>query len=316
MKTNKDGTMAVKEIPLILQMDFEEAIERFANVNTRITEPEVTENQKEATPFVKWAGGKRGIIEDLVKHLPNTFTTYYEPFMGGAALYFEIQTRLEYAYLSDVNLDLVITFAVVKKAPELLIAKLEEHARKDSDDYYYKIRAQFNLQDAIEIAARFIYLNKTCYNGLYRVNKKGEFNVPRGSANNPNIIQRENILASNKALQKTIIEYHEFDAIKPNPGDFVYFDPPYHPADSTSFTKYTKLDFSEKDQQRLRDFAVQLNRQRVNVMLSNSDTPFIRNLYNSAIWHIDTVQAPRMVNCKADGRGAVNELLITNYAIR
>ena len=311
MVTKKPET--IQDTPFTLPMPFGEALERFARVNTRIDEPEIPENFKEAAPFVKWAGGKRAIIDDLVKHLPNTFTTYYEPFMGGAALYFEIQTRLERAYLSDVNLDLVITFAVVKKAPKLLIAKLEEHARKDSDEYYYKIRSQFDLQEPIEIAARFIYLNKTCYNGLYRVNKKGEFNVPRGSANNPNIIQRENIIASSKALQKAVLEYHEFDTIKPNPGDFVYFDPPYHPADSTSFTKYTKLDFSEKDQQRLRDFAVQLNRQGVNIMLSNSDTQFIRSLYNANFWNTDTVQAPRMVNCKSDGRGAVSELLITNY---
>jgi len=270
---------------------------------------------KEASPFVKWAGGKRSIINELVSHLPHTFGNYYEPFMGGAALFFEIQSRINRAYLSDINMDLVIAFKAVQKVPEVLIAKLEEHAHKDSEDYYYKIRAQYELQDPIDIAARFIYLNKTCFNGLYRVNKKGEFNVPRGSSTNPNIIQRDNILAGNQVLKKANIEYHEFDEIKPIADDFVYFDPPYHPAESTSFTKYTKLDFSEKDQQRLRDFAVQLNRIGVKLMLSNSDTPFIRSLYNTNIWHIDTVQAPRMVNCKADGRGAVNELLITNYEV-
>jgi DNA adenine methylase len=316
MRTKKDSSVATIETPLTLPMNFNEALERFAQINTRLDEPEVIENPKDAAPFVKWAGGKRGIIEELIKHLPQTFSVYYEPFMGGAALFFEIHTRLQQAYLTDINLDLAITFSVVRKAPELLIAKLEEHAHRDNSEYYYKIRAQFDLQDPIEIAARFIYLNKTCYNGLYRVNKKGEFNVPRGSSTNPNIIQRENILSCSKALQKAKIEYREFDTIKPSSGDFVYFDPPYHPADSTSFTKYTKLDFSEKDQQRLRDFAIQLNRAEVKVMLSNSDTPFIRSLYNSTIWHVDTVQAPRMVNCKADGRGAVNELLITNYAIQ
>jgi DNA adenine methylase len=315
MRMKKDGSVAIKETPLNLPMPFDEAIERFARINTTLIGPEFTENQKEAAPFIKWAGGKRGIIEELVKHLPDTFGHYYEPFMGGAALFFEIRTRLETAYLSDINLDLVITFAVVMKIPELLITKLEEHARKDSEEYYYKIRAQFDLQEPVEIAARFIYLNKTCYNGLYRVNKKGEFNVPRGSSTNPNIIQRENILACSQSLRKARIEYREFDSIRPNSGDFVYFDPPYHPADSTSFTKYTKLDFSEKDQQRLRDFALQLNKTGVKVMLSNSDTPFIRNLYNSTVWNVDTVQAPRMVNCKADGRGAVNELLITNYVM-
>jgi DNA adenine methylase len=296
-------------------MPFDEALERFANVNTRMAESEINITEHEASPFIKWAGGKRSIIDELIKHLPKTFENYYEPFMGGAALFFEIQSRINRAYLSDINLDLVITFKAVQKAPEALITKLEEHARKNTNDYYYKIRAQHELQEPIDIAARFIYLNKTCFNGLYRVNKKGEFNVPRGSSTTPNIIQRENILACSRVFLKANIEYHEFDDIKPLPNDFVYFDPPYHPTDSTSFTKYTKMDFSEKDQQRLRDFATQLNRTGLRVMLSNSDTPFIRNLYSTNIWHIDTVQAPRMVNCKADGRGAVNELLITNYEV-
>jgi len=304
---------SVKEAPFTLPMTFDEALQRFANVNTRVAEP--LTSGREAAPFVKWAGGKRGIIDELIKNLPATFGNYYEPFMGGAALFFEIQSRITQAYLSDINLDLAITFKVVQKAPELLIAKLEEHARKDSEEYYYKIRAQYELQNHIDIAARFIYLNKTCFNGLYRVNKKGEFNVPRGSSTNPNIVQRENILAGSRVLQKATIEYREFDDIKPLQDDFVYFDPPYHPADSTSFTKYTKLDFSEKDQQRLRDLAVKLNRSGVRVMLSNSDTPFIRNLYSANIWQINTIQAPRMVNCKANGRGAVNELLITNYEV-
>lgn len=303
---------AVKEVPFTLSMPFDEALERFANVNTRVVEPET---DYDASPFVKWVGGKRSIIDQLTKNLPENFESYYEPFMGGAALFFEIQSRINQAYLSDTNFDLVITFKAVQKDPKALIAKLEEHARKDSDDYYYKIRAQHELQDPINIAARFIYLNKTCFNGLYRVNKKGEFNVPRGSSTKPNIIQKDNILAGSQILQKANIEYREFDAIKPITNDFVYFDPPYHPSDSTSFTKYTKLDFSEKDQQRLRDFALQLNRVGVKVMLSNSDTPFIRNLYSANIWHVKTVQAPRMVNCKADGRGAVNELLITNYEV-
>ncbi len=303
------------EAPLTLLMPFGEALERFTNVNTRVTELDINTNGHGASPFVKWAGGKRSIINELVNRLPEIFENYYEPCMGGAALFFKIQSRINQAYLSDINLDLAITFAVVKISPEALINKLEQHSLKDSSEYYYKIRAQYELQDPVDIAARFIYLNKTCFNGLYRVNKKGEFNVPRGSSINPNIIQRENILASSQVLQKATIKYHEFDAIKPLPNDFVYFDPPYHPADSTSFTKYTKMDFSEKDQQRLSNFATQLNKTGVKVMLSNSDTPFIRNLYSANIWHIDTIQAPRMVNCKANGRGAVNELLITNYGV-
>jgi DNA adenine methylase len=264
---------------------------------------------------VKWAGGKRSIITELVKRLPSEFNDYYEPFMGGAALYFEVQEKLtKKAFLSDSNLDLAITFKVVKKDPQKLIDKLEEHASKDDVDYYYSVRKQQDQQNPIDIAARFIYLNKTCYNGLYRVNSKGEFNVPRGQTRKGSyVVQRENILASSKALQKATIEYREFDSIEPNAGDFTYFDPPYHPAANNAFTKYTKQDFSEKDQERLRNFALQLNKNDVKVMLSNSDTAFIRSLYNSNIWHIDTVQAQRMVNCKANRRGAINELVITNY---
>jgi DNA adenine methylase len=290
-------------------------LERFVQPNVKVHE--CTSKPKDAAPFVKWAGGKRSIIAELIKRLPSKMGNYYESFMGGAALYFEIQESLTQAFLSDSNLDLAITFKVVKKNPEALIAKLEEHSLKDSVEYYYTVRKQHIQQDPVDIAARFIYLNKTCYNGLFRVNSKGEFNVPRGQlGKGAYVVQRENILACSEALKKAIIEYHEFDEIElPKAGDFAYFDPPYHPAVSNGFTKYTKLDFSEKDQERLRNFALQLSKSGVNVMLSNSDTAFIRSLYSSSVWNIDTVQAPRMVNCKSNGRGLVNELVITNYPI-
>lgn len=292
-------------------MPLSEAIERFARINTKEDEPEPI--TRTASPFVKWVGGKRSLISELVSHLPPKFNDYYEPFVGGGALFFETHLLSSAAFLSDSNLELVLTFKAVQKNPKDLIAKLKEHTSKDSDAYYYRIRAQHNLQDPIEIAARLIYLNKTCFNGLYRVNRKGEFNVPRGTYTNPNIAQEENIMACNRALQRAQIEYREFDTIKPKKGDLVYCDPPYHPSDSGNFTKYTKLDFSEKDQERLRDFALKLHKEGVLVMLSNSDTKFIRALYGSSVWHIHTVQAPRLVNCKAGNRGAVNELLMTNY---
>ena len=301
-----------KEEPLSLQMPFGEALERFIRINPRSPE-EVQPEKGKASPFIKWAGGKRSIVDELVKRLPESFNGYWEPFVGGGALYFEIDSRLTSTFLSDSNWELAITYNAVKKDPESLIAKLEEHARKHNEKYYYRIRNQHTLQDPIDVAARFLYLNKTCYNGLYRVNKKGEFNVPIGSYVNPEIIQRDNIMLCSNALQKAQIEYREFDTINPQPGDFVYFDPPYHPTGSGSFTKYTKLDFSEKDQARLRDFAVKLHRQDIKVMVSNSDTSFIRDLYGGTTWHIAVVQAPRMVNCKPDGRGAVDELIITNY---
>ena len=303
-----------REEPLTLDMPFGEALKRFARVNPRAVEEETPAKPGYATPFVKWAGGKRSIIDELVDRLPASFGAYWEPFVGGGALFFEIHEPLSAAVLSDSNFDLTIAYGAVRGDPVALIAKLEEHARKHSETYYYKIRSQHSLQDPIDVAARFLYLNKTCYNGLYRVNKKGEFNVPIGSYANPEIVQRENINLCSAALQKATIEFREFDTIKPAAGDFVYFDPPYHPVNATSFTKYTKLEFGETEQGRLRDFALQLHKQGVNVMLSNSDTPLIRSLYKGAVWHLATVQAPRNVNCKPEGRGAVDELVITNYS--
>lgn len=301
-----------KEQPLVLQMPFGEALERFIRVNPRAPE-EITPEAGKASPFVKWVGGKRSIIDDLIKRLPAEFGQYWEPFVGGGALFFEIRHRLTSATLSDSNLELTITYNAIKRDPASLITKLEEHARKHNAKYYYRVRDQQSLQDPIDVAARFLYLNKTCYNGLYRVNKKGEFNVPVGSYTNPEIVQRDNIMLCSAALQTAQIEYRGFDTITPETGDFVYFDPPYHPAGPGSFTKYTKLDFSEKDQARLRDFALKLHKQSVKVMVSNSDTPFIRDLYSATTWHVAEVKAPRMVNCKPDGRGAVSELIITNY---
>ncbi len=304
-----------KEASLTLDMPFGEALERFARVNPRAPEEEAPKPGA-AAPFVKWVGGKRSIASELVARLPQTFDGYWEPFVGGGALFFEIHGRLTSAVLSDSNLDLAMAYNAVRRDPLSLIAKLEEHARKHSPAYFYKVRSQHDLQDPIDVAARLLYLNKTCYNGLYRVNKKGEFNVPIGSYVNPEIVQRENIMLCSAALQKAQIEYREFDTIKPASGDFVYCDPPYHPVNSTSsFTKYTKLEFGEKEQERLRDFALQLHKQGVKVMLSNSDTALIRSLYKDPIWRLATVQAPRNVNCKPEGRGAVSELIITNYPL-
>lgn len=302
-----------RDEPVTLDMPFGEALERLVRVNPRAPEEEAPPKAGVAAPFVKWAGGKRSIIDELVSRLPATFKGYWEPFVGGGALFFEIEKRITTAALSDTNFDLVLAYNAVKKDPHGLIAKLQEHARRHSKAYYCKVRDQHALQDPIDVAARFLYLNKTGFNGLYRVNKKGEFNVPIGSYTNPNIVQAENIALCSVALQKAQIEFREFDTIKATSGDFVYCDPPYHPMNATSFTKYTKLDFGEKDQERLRDFAVKLHKQGVKVMLSNSDTPLVRSLYKASIWHIATVQAPRNINCKPEGRGMVGELVITNY---
>ena len=272
-----------------------------------------------ATPFIKWVGGKRSIMPALVSRLPETFNHYYEPFVGGGALFFELYPKLDYAHLSDTNLHLAITYKVVQQDVEALIEKLKTHKEKHSKDYYYSVRKlgkqrkEDYLQDPIDVAARFIYLNKTCFNGLWRVNSKGDFNVPMGRYKNPPIMRQENLAACHNALQNVEIRWDEFNQITPQEGDFVYFDPPYHPLDSASFTKYSKQDFTQQDQLELRDFALRLHQQGVKVMLSNSNAPFIQSIYDSPVFNIAEIGAPRMVNSNASDRGNVSELLIINY---
>jgi len=283
-------------------------------VYTQLIPAESIDLTKAPSPFVKWVGGKRGIIQELTRRLPHSFKSYYEPFVGGGALFFELCRQLKKAFLSDVNVDLVITFNVIRRDPQKLIARLNEHAAKHNEAYYYTMRSQHYADDPIELAARFIYLNKTCYNGLFRANKKGEFNVPVGRYENPPILDEENLLLCHEALQRAVIEYKDFAEIAPKANDFVYFDPPYHPTDENSFTKYSKSGFTEHDQARLKDFALALHKKGVKVMISNSDTKFIRDLYKSRAFNIESVSAPRLVNCKAEGRKAAEEVLIRNYA--
>lgn len=301
-------------------MDFDETLGHFASVDAKDADATIKLEVGKtlpgiATPFVKWVGGKRSLMNVLMRKVPETFEDYYEPFVGGGALFFELagRKRLTKAYLSDTNLDLAFAYKVIQQDPTALIEALKVHASKHDDEYYYQVRARANLQNPVDIAARFIYLNKTSYNGLYRVNSKGEFNVPVGRYKNPGILQENNIWACHEALKVADVKYKEFDNITAKAGDFVYCDPPYHPKDETSFTKYSKLDFSEQDQVRLRDFVVKLHKNGVKVMLSNSDTLFIKDLYKSNIFKIAIEQAPRFVNCKPNKRNAVNEVLITNY---
>ena len=263
-------------------------------------------------PFVKWVGGKRSLIHAIVPRLPETFNTYYEPFVGGGALYFAIADQLKRAVLSDINSDLITTYKIIKDEPDRLVHSLKRHARNHSPEYYYTIR-QRTPRAETEIASRFLYLNKTCYNGLYRVNSRGVFNTPLGRYQNPNIVQDENIFACSAVLKKTTLLSGDFTAINPKRGDFVYFDPPYYPVNDVSFTSYSKDDFTADDQVRLHDFIVDLHNRGVHVMLSNSKTPFIKRLYAEPFFTHHIVKAPRFINCKAHDRGEVNELLITNY---
>ncbi len=218
------------------------------------------------------------------------------------------------ALLRDINFDLINTYQVIQRDPEPLIARLKQHASRHCKDYYYQLRSQHQLDDRVEIAARFIYLNKTCFNGLWRVNSKGEFNVPMGSYKNPAICQEDNLRACHVALQGVDVRLRDFRKLNAGADDFVYFDPPYQPLSATaSFTSYAKSSFGEGEQKTLRDVCLALHDQGAKVMLSNSDTPLIRALYAGGVFTIEKVQAPRYVNSRADARGAVNELLITNY---
>ncbi|NJN61605.1 MAG: Dam family site-specific DNA-(adenine-N6)-methyltransferase [Coleofasciculaceae cyanobacterium RL_1_1] len=222
---------------------------------------------------------------------------------------------MAHACLSDVNADLITAYRVIQSDPDALIAALTIHANHHSKAHYYEIRQQHTLTDPIARAARLLYLNRTCYNGLYRVNRRGEFNVPMGRYKNPNIIQAENIRACHRVLQGVTIEHHPFADVNPPDGDrcFLYFDPPYHPSDDGSFTSYSKLGFTAEDQARLRDFALNLHDRGHAVMLSNSNADLIRELYAQPPFRIFEISAPRLVNCKSSQRQAVGEVLITTY---
>jgi DNA adenine methylase len=265
-------------------------------------------------PFVKWAGGKRQLIKVLTNNLPPSYNRYIEPFVGGGALLFEV---LPYkAIINDINTELINAYTVIKDDIDALIEDLKKH--KNEEEYYYKIRSlDPEKLSAVERASRFIYLNKTCFNGLYRENSKGKFNVPFGKYKNPKILDEENLRVVSEYLNTAEIsilnlDYKEVCKLAKK-GDFVYLDPPYYPiSKSSSFTKYHKLDFTERDQMELTEVFRELDRKGCYVMLSNSNTKFIRELYKEyEIWE---VSANRFINCKGDKREKVNvEVLIKNY---
>jgi DNA adenine methylase len=266
-----------------------------------------------AQPFVKWVGGKRSLLQEILPRLPSKVATYYEPFVGGGALYFAIVPTIQRAVLLDSNKELIAAYQAIQTQPALLIRHLKSHARRHNEDYYYDVRER-EPRSMVTRAARLLYLNKTCYNGLYRVNSSGKFNAPMGRYKSPNIVQEDNIWACHSALQNADCRDGDFSSIRPSNDDFVYFDPPYHPLNATSnFTQYHSDSFNEFDQVRLRDFAQQLHEDGVKLMLSNSDTPLIRDIYGAKHFKKHVVHAPRFVNCKSEQRGKITELLITNY---
>lgn len=276
-----------------------------------------SEQNNNPKPFVKWAGGKRQLIDILFSNIPDSFNDYHEPFVGGGALYFKLwsEGRIKKAFLNDFNQDLIDTYRVIQTRPKELIEELQSGKYKNEEEVYYNIR-KIKPQDLVEKAAIFTYLNKTAFNGLYRVNSKGGFNVPFGKYTNPRICNEENIMLVSESLQKVTLLDGDFSSVlnHAKKGDFVYFDPPYHPVSKTSnFTSYTKLDFGEKDQIRLNEVYTKLNEKETHVMLSNSTAPLIVDLYSN--YKTITVNARRAINCKAERRGPVHELVALNYEV-
>jgi DNA adenine methylase len=264
-----------------------------------------------AQPFLKWAGGKTQLLNDLIKRVPKDFGTYYEPFIGGGALYFAIAPQR--AVIADINDDLINTYKVVRDKPEELLEALKSF--KNESDFYYEVRGRDQaLLSDVERAARIIYLNRTCFNGLYRVNKSGQFNVPFANYKNPNFIQTDKILKDSKVLSNTEIYHSGFEEVltKAKKGDFIYLDPPYVPKDVYSdFKRYNKEQFHLTDHEKLADLYNKLTERGCYVMLSNSDTPFTRELYKK--WRVDTVYAKRLINKDATKRGEITEIIVTNY---
>lgn len=272
----------------------------------------------EPRPFLKWAGGKRQLLPLILPLIPKNFKRYFEPFVGGGAVFLRLQPAC--AVINDVNSELINCYEVIARQADELLAAANAHP--NTSEHYYHIRemdrsAQFSQLSAVERAARLLYLNKTCYNGLFRVNSRGEFNVPFGAYKNPVIADPAVILAINTYLNKSDITYRRGDfaaaIADAKLGDFVYFDPPYHPISNTaSFTGYSLHGFGGMEQQRLRQTFDQLTERGIKALLSNSDTPYIRELYKN--YKIREVHARRAINSIASKRGMVNELLIFNYA--
>jgi DNA adenine methylase len=263
-------------------------------------------------PFLKWAGGKGQLISQYIPHFPTGFSTYYEPFLGGGAIFFHLLPPQ--SLLLDINPELVNVFECIRDHVDEVIVQLAEHRDRHCQDYYYQVRAHIP-EHPLERAARLVYLNKTCFNGLYRENSKGLFNVPMGSYKKPCICDPGLLYAASSALQTARIALQPFEGILEHATtrhDFVYFDPPYYPISATSkFTAYNRYAFTAADQIRLRDVFRELRDRGVKVMLSNSDCPFIRDLYQDFTIH--TISASRSINSNAEKRGKITEVLVTSY---
>jgi DNA adenine methylase len=302
-----------------------------------------------ARPFLKWAGGKTQLLNEFSKRWPiglkkGKISKYVEPFLGGGAVFFYLNQRFSFkkCYICDVNEELILSYRVIKRSGKKLIAELGalesdylSKSDKKRESFYYKVRGSFNQKlpeinfrnyssDWIERAAQIIFLNRTCYNGLFRVNRKGEFNVPFGRYKNPNILNEDNLRDVATLLKTTQIILGDFTQCRKfvDKHTFVYFDPPYRPLNPTSsFTSYSKDGFEDKDQIRLVKFFKELDTKGAKIMLSNSDPKnenpddsFFDDLFSD--YYIEQIPAKRMINCNGARRGNINELIITNYQVK
>jgi len=270
------------------------------------------------SPVLKWVGGKRQLLDVLKPLLPRRITTYCEPFAGGGALLFNLQPKT--AHVNDINKELIRVYEIIKRDVEALITALQDF--KNDADFFYSVRdwdrdrEKYSLLTDVQKAARILYLNKTCYNGLFRVNSAGEFNSPFGNYRNPNIVNAQTLRAVSSylnaaAIHLTSIDYAEVLQGLPK-GTFVYLDPPYDPVSNTSsFTGYAKGGFSRDEQVRLRKCCDELHRRGLKFMLSNSATDFIKEQYSA--YKITVVQAKRAINSDATKRGGIDEVVVRNY---
>lgn len=270
-------------------------------------------------PFTKWTGGKRKLLPVLTSMMPDNYNNYFEPFLGGGALFFHLSPQT--AVINDFNTELINCYQQIKDNPNELIELLTNHQRNNSKDYYLELRAadrdgRIDVMSDIERAARIMYMLRVDFNGLYRVNSKNQFNVPYGRYKNPKIVDSDLILMISNYLNKSniqILNGNFEDAIKNvKAGDFVYFDPPYIPlSETSSFTSYTHEGFSYEDQVRLRDAFRDLDRRGAFVMLSNSSSPLVEELYQDYVIH--KVEAVRTNGAKSSSRGKISEIIVTNY---
>lgn len=277
-------------------------------------------NLRNSRPFLKWVGGKQQLLHEIDANLPESFCRYIEPFVGGGAAFFHLYNTnrlVGQTSLLDHNEELINAYRVVRDEVQALIDLLAVHERNHSKEYYYQTRnldRQSIVLNEVERAARTIYLNRTCYNGLYRVNSHKQFNVPVGSYVNPRVLFQDALHAASTALKGVELKVGDFRQVTgmAKPGDFFYFDPPYDPVSKTSsFTGYTEGNFTTRDQENLADVFKHLTRIGCRCMLSNSHTPLILDLYHD--FTIRIVQARRAVNSNGNGRGHVSEVLVLNY---